>query len=381
MLESIFWAILILFFYTYFGYPILIYFISLFIRNKISKKDIEPGLTFLITAYNEEKRIKEKLVDTLNLDYPNNKLEIIVVSDASDDKTDEIVKEFIDKGVKLFRVEGRVGKTEVQNQAVKIAQGEIVIFSDATTKYVKSAIRNIVRNYADPTVGAVSGRYRYINPNKTQVGTGTIAFWDYENFIKSNQTKIKTITGCCGCIYSVRKDLYVALPRDIISDLVEPLKILEKGYRIVFEPDALAYETTCEKSNEEFKMRVRVISRGMRGIIYMKKLLNPLKYGFVSFQLFSHKVLRWMVPLFAIMLYLTTIFLINKNHFYFIFFWLQSIFYILALIGWLIDFATKKKPKLFSLPLYFCVLNFASLVAIFKVLLRKKEITWKTVRN
>ena len=376
----LFWFLVAIIFYTYFGYPLLILIISLFVGKKVSRADIEPSVTFLIAAYNEEKSIKEKIEDTLRLDYPKDKLEILVASDASGDNTDNIVKGFQDKRVRLFRVEGRVGKTEVQNQAVKIAKGEIIIFSDATTKYEKSAIRNIVRNYTGPGVGAVSGRYKYFDTGKTQIGTGTIAFWDYENFIKAQQTRIRTITGCCGCIYSLRKNLYADLPKDIISDLVEPLKILEQGYRIVFEPEALAYETTCQKSDEEFKMRLRVISRGMRGLLYMKHLLNPFKYGYISFQLVSHKILRWLIPLFLTGLYVNNIFLMHKNIFYLSFFLLQSIFYLLALIGLLIDYFPKK-IKVFSLPLYFCVVNIASIVALVKILMKKKDITWETVRQ
>jgi cellulose synthase/poly-beta-1,6-N-acetylglucosamine synthase-like glycosyltransferase len=379
-MAILFWLLLAIIFYTYFGYPLFILFISLFVGRKVARADIEPSVTFLITAYNEEKSIKEKIEDTIALDYPKEKLEILVASDASSDNTDNIIKGFQDKRIRLFRVEGRVGKTQTQNQAIQRANGEIIIFSDATTKYEKTAIRKIVRNYADSTVGAVSGRYKYFDPNQSQIGIGTIAFWDYENFIKMRQTKIRTITGCCGCIYSVRRNLYIPLPRDIISDLVEPLKVLEQGYRIVFEPEALAYETTCQNSDEEFKMRLRVISRGMRGLLYMKHLLNPFKYGFISFQLISHKILRWLIPLFLAILYITNIFLIQKNIFYLIFFSLQSIFCLLALIGLLIDYLPKK-IKIFSLPLYFCVVNIASVVALVKTLMKKKDITWETVRQ
>ena len=219
---------------------------------------------------------------------------------AQTDRTDEIVKEFRDRGVILKRVEGRVGKTATQNEAVRVATGDIIIFSDATTKYEKDAIRKIVRNYHDRSVGAVSGRYEYSNPKGAPVGIGTILFWKYENFIKSMQTKIRTITGCCGCIYSVRRDLYVPLGADIISDLVEPLKIIEKGYRVVFEPEAIAYEITTEKPSEEFNMRIRIINRAMQGILSVKGLLNPTRYPFVSFQLISHKILRWLIPFFLI---------------------------------------------------------------------------------
>lgn len=379
MAELIFWLTLGIILYAYFGYPFSILFLSLFFNNDIRKRDIEPSVTFLITAYNEEKNIREKLENTLSLDYPGDRLEIIVASDASEDRTDEIVKQFADQGVILHRVEGRVGKTETQNQTVKSAKGDIVIFSDATTRYRKDAIRKLVRNYNDPSIGAVSGRYEYVNPTGAPVGIGTVLFWKYENGIKNRQVKIKTVTGCCGCIYSVRKSLYELLPRDIISDLVEPLKILEKGYRIAFEPEAVAYEETTETSEEEFGMRVRVISRGMHGLWYMRKLFNPYKYGFVTFQLFSHKVLRWMIPLLLPFLLISNLFLIGYP-FYTLTFVAQILFYIGAIGGYLLD-KMGKKAKLLALPLYYCVVNAASAAAFFRTIFGKKAIVWETVRK
>ena len=229
MIEVIFWLIIFIIFYTYAGYSLFILLLSLFINRPIKKKEVYPRVTFLITAYNEEHSIAAKLKNTLHLDYPGEKLEVIVASDGSTDSTDTVVKQFHDQGVILNRVEGRVGKTETQNQTVAKATGDIIIFSDATTSYKEDAIRKIVRNYADPQVGAVSGRYEYINPTGAAVGLGTVLFWKYENLIKRLQTRIQTITGCCGCIYSVRRDLYEPLPRDIISDLVEPLENPRKG--------------------------------------------------------------------------------------------------------------------------------------------------------
>jgi len=379
MAELIFWLTLGIILYAYFGYPLSILFLPLFFNNDIRRRDIEPSVTFLITAYNEEKNIREKLENTLSLDYPGDRLEIIVASDASEDRTDEIVKQFADQGVILHRVEGRVGKTETQNQTVKSAKGDIVIFSDATTRYRKDAIRKLVRNYNDPSIGAVSGRYEYVNPTGAPVGIGTVLFWKYENGIKNRQVKIKTVTGCCGCIYSVRKSLYELLPRDIISDLVEPLKILEKGYRIAFEPEAVAYEETTETSGEEFGMRVRVISRGMHGLWYMRKLFNPFKYGFVTFQLFSHKVLRWMIPFLLPFLLISNLFLIGYP-FYTLTFVAQILFYIGAMGGYLLD-KMGKKAKLLALPLYYCVVNAASAAAFFRTIFGKKAIVWETVRK
>ena len=211
MIKVIFWLIIFLIFYTYAGYSFIILLLSLFLNRSVRKKEVYPRVTFLITAYNEEHSIAAKLENTLSLDYPGEKLEVIVASDGSTDSTDTIVKQFHDQGVILNRVEGRVGKTETQNQTVAKATGDIIIFSDATTNYKKDAIRNIVQNYADPQVGAVSGRYEYINPTGAAVGLGTVLFWKYENLIKRLQTRIHTITGCCGCIYSVRRDLYEPL--------------------------------------------------------------------------------------------------------------------------------------------------------------------------
>ena len=374
-----YWVNAALIFYTYAGYSILVLILSRFFSNEVKKADAYPRVTFLITAYNEEKNIANKLQNTLSLDYPADRLEILVASDGSTDRTDLIVKEFAQRGVRLIRVEGRVGKTETQNQAVKVATGEVVIFSDATTVYERHAIKNIVRNYADPSTGAVSGRYEYFNPTGASIGIGTILFWKYENLIKRSQTRIRTITGCCGCIYSVRRDLYTPLPPDIISDLVEPLKILEKGYRIVFEPEAIAHEETTEKTKEEFHMRIRVISRGMRGLLYMKALFNPFKHGFVAFQLISHKLLRWLIPLFVVLLFLSNIFLVG-GPFYATTLVVQIMFYGMALIGWIGE-RYDWKLKLLSIPLYFITVNIASMISLFKTIKGYKAVTWETVRK
>lgn len=379
MAEVIFWVTVALVFYTYVGYSLLIMLLARFSRDKLARGDIEPRVTFLITAYNEERDIAQKLQNTLALDYPRDRLEILVASDGSTDKTDEIVRGFAPQGVRLVRVEGRVGKTETQNQAVRQATGDVIVFSDATTKYERMNLRKIVRNYADPTVGAVSGRYEYFNPTGASIGVGNILFWKYENFIKRSQTRIKTITGCCGCIYSVRRALYEPLPPDIISDLVEPLKILEKGYRIVFEPDAVAHEETTEKTGEEFNMRIRVITRGMRGMLFMRKLFNPLRHGFVSFQLISHKLLRWLMPVFMVAALVSNAFLLGRP-FYNLTFALQAVFYALAILGWLAE-RFHVRSRILSIPLYFSTVNLASLISMYRIWKGHKAVTWETLRK
>ena len=307
----------------------------------------------------------------------------MVASDGSTDATDEIVKQYEnnDAGIRviLHWVEGRLGKTATQNSAVKICRGEIIIFSDAASMYDKNAVRALVENYADPKVGAVSGMYNYIKDDNSSKGLATILFWKLENFIKSRQTKIKTITGCCGCIYSLRKELYTDLPPEIISDLVEPLTIIKKGYRIVFEPGALAIEETAGDTEDEFKMRIRVIVRGMNGMLFVKDLFNPKKYPFVAFQLISHKLLRWMIPIFAFFAFISNAILITTSFFYATLFFGQLAFYSLAVIGY---FKEKQgiHKKIFYLPLYFCTVNLVALISMFKVIRKEKIVTWQTKR-
>jgi len=380
---TMFWLMVFLVFYTYFGYTLMILFVSLFRNRKVARDDsYTPFVTFLITAYNEERDLPQKLDNTLSLDYPADRLEIVVASDGSTDGTDAVVRRYAERDprVRLVRVEGRKGKTETQNQAVAVARGDVVLFSDATTEYDSQVIRKLARNYADPEVGAVSGMYSYRSEEKSAMGVASILFWSYENLIKSRQTRIRTITGCCGCIYSVRRSAYVPLPGTIISDLVEPLKVLESGFRIVFEQEAVAYETTTEKVRDEFKMRVRVITRGMTGLLYARRLLNPFRFPFVAVQLLSHKVARWMIPIFMLLLLIANIFLFGSGWFYQLTLAGQAAFYLAALLGVLAD-RLGRKVRLLAIPMYFCVVNVASLISLFNVARGEKKVVWETARN
>ena len=364
---------------TFGGYSAVILFASLFVRRPIKKAPIEPTVTFLITAYNERLHIREKLEHTLTLDYPKDKLQILVASDASSDGTDEIVREFADRGVELIRVEGRRGKTAAQNEAICRAKGEIVIFSDATTHYSSNVIRKIVSNYADPQVGAVGGRFHYSNPAGTPVGLGTVIFWKYETLLKSMLTRIWSITGCSGCIYSVRRSLYVPLPPEIISDLCEPLKILEGGHRVVFEPEAVAYEETTERAKQEFSMRVRVISRGMHGLIYMKSLLNPFRHPVLSVHLFIHKLLRWAFPLVIFCMLIANSLLLDVR-FYQVTFIATVMLIAAAIVGALLE-RSISLPKILGLPLYLGTVSVASIVAMWRVLRGVRATVWETARQ
>ena len=364
--------------YVYAGYPLLLALIGLFVRGKRPEQGYYPLLSVLIAAYNEEDAIAEKLNQTLALEYPKDKLEVLVLSDCSSDKTDEIVKSYPDSRVRLVRMAERRGKTSAQNFGIREARGEVVVFSDATAIYHPKALAYLATNYQDPKVGAVSGRYKYFDPeDESPTGLGSSAFWNYENLIKMMQSKIQTITGCCGCIYSVRKVAYTDLPDDIISDLVQPLQVIRKGYKVLFEGRALAYEETTKSTKEEFSMRVRVVTRAMRGLLSVSDVLKPWKFAWPAFQLWSHKVLRWMVPLFLVAIFVSNLFLLDSPVFRTLMA-AQLAFYAAALLNMMLPLHRAWKPM--GIPLFFCTLNAAALFSMIELSRGKKYVTWQTVR-
>jgi glycosyltransferase involved in cell wall biosynthesis len=377
--QIVFWIAFAALIYVYAGYPFALTVVSLLFRRRRPESGHTPSISMLIAAYNEEAGILKKLEQTVALDYPADKLEIMVLSDGSTDQTDAMVESFRDSRVCLLRVKDRKGKTNAQNEGVKSANGEILVFSDATTVYHPRALQYLACNYADPKVGAVSGRYQYFDPlGNSPTGMGTMAFWNYENLIKMAQSRIRTISGCCGCIYSVRRDLYTALSPDVISDLVQPLHVIRQDHVVVFEDRALAYEETTKSSSDEFSMRVRVVTRGIHGLLSVPKLLQPWRYPWVAFQLWSHKILRWLVPFFLVMLLGANVFLWESPAYrYFLF--AQAGFYLMALLSLVIPI--HRRWRVFGIPLYFCVLNTAALVSVIEVLRGKKYTVWQTVRT
>jgi cellulose synthase/poly-beta-1,6-N-acetylglucosamine synthase-like glycosyltransferase len=378
--QMIFWTAMFLLFYVYAGYPLLLSFISLLVRNRRPDQGYYPQLSVLIAAYNEEDAIAEKIRQTLALEYPENRLEVLVLSDCSTDRTDEIVKSYPDRRVRLVRMAERRGKTSAQNFGIREAQGDVVVFSDATAIYHPKALAYLATNYQDPKVGAVSGRYKYFDPeDQSPTGLGSSAFWNYENLIKIMQSRISTITGCCGCIYSVRKAAYTDLRDDIISDLVQPLQVIRKGYKVLFEDRALAYEETTKSTKEEFSMRVRVVTRAMRGLLSVSDVLKPWKFPWPAFQLWSHKILRWMVPLFLIAIFVSNLFLLDKNQpFFRAVMVAQLAFYAAAILNMVLPLHRAFKPL--GIPLFFCTLNAAALFSMIELGRGKKYVTWQTVR-
>lgn len=368
--------------YVYIGYPFLLWIVARMRRKSIPDPSDGFGITMIIAAHNEAAGIRQKLSETLALNYPHHKLQIIVASDGSTDGTDDIVREFESAGVELIRIFPCQGKTNAQNLAVQYAKHEVLVFSDATTQYDVHALRYLVGNYCNPKVGAVSGRYEYYDPSQgSPTALGSITFWSYENWIKKHQSLIRTVTGCCGCIYSVRRKLYTPLPPTVISDLVQPLHVLLQGFNIVFENRALAWEETTENSSDEFRMRVRVITRGMQGLLTVPALLTPWKNPWIAMQLWSHKILRWMVPLFLAFIFAGNI-LLASNLMFRILLIAQIMFYFTALITAALPATARAKSNgLLILPLYFCLVNAASFLSFIQVIRGRRFTVWQPVRR
>lgn len=375
-------VLLALIFYVYFGYFFLLGLLGIYINKRVQKKEIMPSVSLMIAAYNEEKGIEGKILNSLSLDYPKELLDIVVVSDASSDQTDAIVERYADRGVRLIRIEGRVGKTEARNQALKMVKSEIIVFSDATTEYKTDSIQKLVRNFADPSVGMVTGHLLYQDPGGA-MGTGQKLYWKYESFIKECQTKLGTLTGSVGCISAFRRSAYTELPPEIIEDFTEPLMFILKGYRVVFEKDAICYEMATSRPAQEWAMRVRVVRGGLAGIIYARALLNPFRFPLASFQLISHKLLRWLVPALALILFAcTSINYLNfpSNIYGELLIWGQLIFYLSVFLSFLGE-RIGVSLKFLKINQYLFIVNAASLAAIYKTLTEPKEATWETDRG
>lgn len=345
--KFIFWSSIFAIFYSYLGYPIVLCLIALFKRNKptnlypVKCFDLfnwgnapnNPPVSLLISAYNEERIIKEKLKNTLSLDYPRDKLEIIVISDASEDKTDEYVKQCSADGVRLLRQEIRQGKTAALNMAVPQTRGKIIVFSDANSMYDRSVIKNLVKNFKIPAIVFVTGRTKYI-PNQGSSATESTSLYNkLERITKRLESKIGSCIGADGAIFAIRKELYKPLKPYDINDFVIPLNIVGQGYRGVLDDEAFCMEETPRDTEGEFNRQVRITNRTIRAIANNKALLNPLKFPLFSFELISHKLLKFMLPFFVITVFITNCLIVTTGFLYYLILVLQVFFSLYWPIG------------------------------------------------
>lgn len=378
--QVIFWAGAGVLAYVYLGYPVLVYLYSRLFPKSVRLAEIEPRVTVLITAFNEEAAIREKLENTLKIEYPQGKLEIIVASDGSTDRTDEIVREFAGRGVKLFRQEGRVGKTATQNSAVAAATGEIILFSDATTTYRGDVFQAVLPYFADAQIGCVAGRLVYVDDSGSNVGRGAASYWNYETFLKSAEARACSLIGASGCLYAVRKSAYEPMYPEACSDFLICTNIYRKGLRSVFAPEAVCFEDTNHRAGEEFRMRIRVISQTFTDLWRNRDMLNPLKSGFFAIELISHKVLRYAVPALLVAIFAANVVLAAASQFFYGLLLVQAGFYALALAGWAFERAGIRL-SLLAMPLYFVLANLASAAAFYQFLRGEKYVRWQPIRG
>ena len=378
--EIIFWTAVVAIAYTYAGYPLLLMLISRLRGKPVQQREFTPSATVIIAAYNEERDLTAKLENTLALDYPQSKLEILVTSDCSTDRTDEIVRSFAPRGVRLHRQAERLGKTAAQNAAVEKATGEILLFSDATTHYRPDVLRKLVRSFADASVGCVTGTVIYAHAADSSVSHGTRSYWNYEFLLKKHESAITSLIGVCGCMYAVRKSAYIPLYHEACSDFLVATTMVRQGLRAVYEPEAICVEEPNAKAHKELAVRVRIITQTLADLWRNRDVLNPFRKGFYAVQLLSHKVMRYLVPLFLIVLLVTSGLLALKNIFYAAVFIAQVGFYLAAAAS-AVMVRLGINSRLLALPQYFVITNVACLIALFKLLRGERYIKWEPVRE
>lgn len=378
--QIIFWAGIGLVFYVYLGYPVLVYLVSRLLPKHVKRGEFEPKVSIIITAYNEERDIRRKLENTLRIDCPSEKIEIIVASDCSSDKTDEIVNEFSEKGVKLVRQPQRGGKTAAQNLAVETASGEIILFSDATSMYEPNVLREMLPNFADASVGCVAGKLIYVDDSGSTVGNAAKSYWSYESLLKEGESNACSLIGVSGCIYAVRRSAYRPMYPEACSDFLIATVIYKQGMRTIYEPNAVCTETTNQQSKKEMRMRVRVISQTFTDLWRNREMLNPFRSGFFAIELISHKVLRYSIPIFLTAVFVSSGALSFYSMFYLAIFLAQIAFYLLAFAAWVLERNGIKVGPL-SIPLYFVLTNVASIAGFFQFLRGERYASWEPIRD
>lgn len=377
-MQLILWLSASLILYCYLGYPLILMVLGLFLGKKIKRGEITPSISLLICAHNEEKVIENKIKNSLALDYPKDKLEVIVASE-SNDKTDEIVEKYKGEGVKLFAYPKKKGKPYTIYRTLPKCKGKIIIFTDANAMFRKDAVRKLVRNFNDPRIGCVSGELKYINPGNVSIGESEGIYWKYEILLKRLESKIYSVLGANGSIYAMRKELYSPLSEYRGDDFDLPIRVAQQGYGVVWEPEAISEEKVYSEAKKAFKKKIIIVGWHFGGAFLLLKDSVKKFQPLLIFQLISHKILRWMIPFFLILIFLTNTFLLT-NVFYLILFIGQIVFYSLAILSCCQERKGRKLNKLMNLIHYFCVVNLAALVGIIKGLLRQQKTTWEKLR-
>ncbi len=376
-IEIIFWVLLGIVFYTYLGYGIVLFVLLQIKRIFKKKKQIQlsddelPEVTLLVAAYK----------NTLSLNYPQHKLHQMWCTDGSDDQTPNILANYTD--IEVLHKPERAGKIAAMNRAVKYVKTPIVIFSDANTLLGKESIRKIAEMFHDPKTGCVSGEKRIFNAeSEAASAAGEGLYWKYESTLKRWDAELYSAVGAAGELFAIRTALFNEVePDTLLDDFIISLRVAMQGYKIDYDPEAYAIETASANVKEELKRKIRIAAGGIQSVVRLYPLLNIFRYGLLSFQYISHRVLRWTItPLALLFLLLTNIILAPNSEFYLVFLSLQLIFYIAAILGWVLE-NKKLKVKLLFVPYYFFIMNYAVFMGFGRYIKKTQSVNWERAKR
>lgn len=386
-MELLFWILIFIVFYAYLGYGILLFLLvkgkRLFSPSKNPPSDsvFEPSVTLVVPAYNEEDFILKKVENCLQLDYPRDKFEIIFITDGSTDRTKELLER--DGRVKVLHEDRRAGKSAAENRAMKFVESEIVVFCDANTLLNREAIRELVKHYKNPKVGAVSGEKRIMTSEAEGASAaGEGLYWKYESALKKMDSEMLTIVGAAGELISFRTSLVEDLEEDtILDDFMQSMRIALKGYRVIYEPNAYAMETASADVKEELKRKVRICAGGWQSMSRLTSAFNFFKHPLLTFLYTSHRVLRWSIAAFSLpFIFILNLFLLERGWVYQVLFIGQVVFYLMAILGWYLQ-SKRIKVKALFVPYYFTMMNYAVFAGFFRWLKGSQKATWERARR
>jgi cellulose synthase/poly-beta-1,6-N-acetylglucosamine synthase-like glycosyltransferase len=378
MAMLLFWLCSGLLLYVYVLYPALAAALAAQFGRPVRHGDALPSVTIIVTAYNEEKSIRAKLDNLAGLNYPADLIDVLVASDGSSDSTEKIAASYDPRRVRVLRVEGRRGKTACQNASAAVATGEILVFTDATTRLQTAALRRLVEHFADADVGCVGGRLEYVTDIENVTGCGGEAYWSYEMRLRAAESLLGSLIGVSGCLYAVRRSVYRPIDPDLISDFVVAMKMQAQGLRTVLAVDAVCCEATLDQGSQELSMRVRVAVRSLNALMRERQFLNPAKYGRFAWQLWSHKVLRYAAPLLWLGALGANISLSDHPPYLLVLLG-QCLLIGAGVVGFMLQ-GKRRSLGLFNRPYYFLLTNVAALIATLRYLQGERMVTWEPIR-
>jgi len=377
IIEILFWVFAGLFFWTYFGYPVALTALAGLFGKKVKKREHDPYVSLIVTAYNEEKGIRKKLDNSRAIDYPDGRFEVLIVSDGSTDKTEEIVTEFEDDVIQLIALPERMGKHFGQRKGIERAKGEILILTDATTYLEPDAVRRIVEYFGDPSIGCVSGNDSVRTDDPDLPGEGF--YVQYEMKLRELESRVGSLVGVSGCFFAIRKDVCTDWIDNMSSDFYLPIMTKIKGFRTVLAKEAIGYYELLHDPQREFIRKVRTVVHGLEVFFKFKRVLNVFKYGSFSIQIMTHKLSRWLVPLYMFAMFVLNLILLGNSVFYALLFMLQCLLYGSAFIA--LVFRDLQKWRVFRIPLFFVMVNLSIIVAWYDYLIGKEFVLWEPTRR